>query len=179
MSDSPALLTVIATVAVVWLAAWVDLRTLKIPNALSVTGVAFGLLINVSDSGPPGLWQGLAGLGLGMALMLPGYLLHSTGAGDVKLMGAVGALLGPGRVLWALLFAALAAGFLAVLFGLKAWWTRGATGPFQRYSGMLRCLWVTGRLSYVRPCSGEALAEPMPLAVSIAVGATIAALWPL
>ena len=46
--------------------------------------------------------------------MLPGHLLGATGAGDVKLMAAAGALLGPALVLSAFIFAALAGGVLAV-----------------------------------------------------------------
>jgi len=169
----------IATLAVAWSAAWVDFRTFKIPNLLSVSGAVLGLSAHAWDSGIAGLWQGLAGLGLGLALLLPGYLLNSTGAGDVKLMGGLGALLGPGRLLWALLFAVLAAGVIGVIYALVAWRRRGASGPIERYGGMLRFLWVTGRLSYVKPRPGEAMAERMPLAVPIAIGSTIAVLWPL
>jgi hypothetical protein len=43
---------------------------------------------------------------------------------------------------------------------------------------MVRFLLVTGRPSYVPPASGEALAERLPLAVPIAVGGTVALLWP-
>jgi len=114
-----------------------------------------------------------------MALLLPGYLMRFTAAGDVKLMGAVGALLGPDLLLWAFLFTILAAGVMGVAYGVVAWRTRGAAAPTQRYGAMLRCLWATGRVNYVKPRPGEVMAEPMPLAVAIAIGSTIAALWPL
>lgn len=179
MAHSPSLIALLATLAVVWSAAWADFRTFKIPNVLSVSGAVLGLLVHAWDSGFAGLWLGLVGLGLGMGLLLPGYVVQSTGAGDVKLMGAVGALLGPRQLLWAFLFAVLTAGVMSVLHGLVAWRTRGATGPIGRYAGMIRCLWVTGRLSYVRPRPGEFMAEPIPLAVAIAIGSTIAILRPL
>jgi prepilin peptidase CpaA len=51
---------------------------------------------------------------LGLALMMPGHLLGATGAGDVKLMGAVGAVVGPATVVSAFLFTAVAGGVLAV-----------------------------------------------------------------
>lgn len=179
MNDSPSLIALVATLGVLWWAAWADFRTFRIPNALCVSGAVLGLLIHGWDSGSAGLWQSLIGLGLGMALLLPGYLFMSTGAGDVKLMGAVGALLGPGLVLWACLYALLAAAVMGIVYALVACRARGASGPIDRYKGMIRSLWATGRVSYVRPGPGEAMAQPIPLAVPIAIGGTIAALLPL
>jgi len=179
MVDSPSTVALTATLTVVWSAAWVDYKTLKIPNALSVSGVILGLLVHTWDSGLVGLWQALAGFGLGMALMLPGYLMQFTAAGDVKLMGAVGALLGPERLLSAFLFTILAAGAVGVAYGLVAWRARGATAPTKRYASMLRCLWATGRVNYVKPRPGEVMAEPMPMAVAIAIGSTVTTLWSL
>jgi prepilin peptidase CpaA len=179
MHNSLPIIATIGTLVVVWSAAWVDFRTFRIPNALSVSGAAIGLLAQVWGFGLDGLWQGLAGLGLGLGLMLPGYLFFSTGAGDVKLMGAVGALLGPERLLLALLFAILAAGAVGAIYALAAWWTRGARGPFTRYGAMLKFLLATGRPSYVPPAPDEAMAERLPLAVPIAIGSTAAVLWPL
>ena len=51
--------------------------------------------------------------------MLPGYLLGATGAGDVKLMAAVGALLGPDGILWAFLYTTIAGGAIALV--IAAW----------------------------------------------------------
>ena len=55
----------------------------------------------------------------GFALMLPGHVLGATGAGDVKLMAAVGAIVGPAVVLKAFLFTAVAGGVLAVAVALR------------------------------------------------------------
>ena len=60
-----------------------------------------------------------AGLLVGLLLMLPGHALGATGAGDVKLMAAIGALIGPWIVVKAFLFTAIAGGVLAVLVALK------------------------------------------------------------
>ena len=51
--------------------------------------------------------------------MLPGHALGATGAGDVKLMAAIGALVGPGMVVNAFLFTAVAGGVLAVAVALR------------------------------------------------------------
>jgi prepilin peptidase CpaA len=54
-----------------------------------------------------------------MALMMPGHLLGATGAGDVKLMGAIGAIVGPGMTVTAFLFTAVAGGVLAVAVAIR------------------------------------------------------------
>ena len=45
--------------------------------------------------------------------MMPGHVLGATGAGDVKFMAAVGAIVGPALVVSAFLFTAVAGGVLA------------------------------------------------------------------
>jgi len=65
------------------------------------------------------VWGSVIGLLIGIALMLPGHLLGATGAGDVKLMGAIGAIIGPALVFSAFLFSALAGGVLAVAVALR------------------------------------------------------------
>jgi prepilin peptidase CpaA len=97
----------------------VDLRTRRIPNVLTgaMAGAGFGLAI----FGWGGISVGAALLGcvVGLVLMLPGHALGATGAGDVKLMAAVGSLLGPLVVVNAVLFTAVAGGVLAVAVAVQ------------------------------------------------------------
>ena len=179
MNGSVPLVALLGTVLTVWPAAWIDLQSFRIPNTLVVAGAGVGFLTQVWESGLDGLWMGLAGLGLGLAFFLPGYFFRAVGAGDVKLMGAVGALLGPERVALALLCTVLAGGTVAAIYAVSVWATKGARGPFRRYGGMLKALWVTGRASYVPAAPDEALAQRFPFALPIALGSTAAALWPL
>jgi prepilin peptidase CpaA len=68
-----------------------------------------------------GLTLGGAALGflVGLVLMLPGHALGATGAGDVKLMAAIGSLVGPVVVVKAFLFTAIAGGVLAVIVAAR------------------------------------------------------------
>ena len=92
----------------------VDLRTRRIPNVLTGTmaGAGFGLAAFGSAASRSARRCSVAVIGL--VLMMPGHALGATGAGDVKLMAAVGSLLGPLVVVNALLFTAVAGGVLAV-----------------------------------------------------------------
>src|SRR5258706_10491190 len=80
-----------------------------------------GAGIGLAASGASGVSPGasIAGLILGLALMMPGYGLGATGAGDVKFLGAVGAIVGPGLVVSAFLFTAVAGGVLAVAVAIR------------------------------------------------------------
>jgi prepilin peptidase CpaA len=168
-----------AAMVLIWSAAWIDFRTHKIPNVLTVSAVLIGFLIHTVDSGLLGLWQSLAGFSLALIFLLPGYALGATAAGDVKLMGALGSLLGPSRIICALVHSILLAGIIGLVMAVIAWRIRGATGPLKRYREMFWCLALTGKPVYIKPEAGEAMARRMPLAVPIAIGTTISLLFPI
>lgn len=111
-------------------AAWHDVRSRRIPNAIVFTGMALALALHVfapagsgftSASFPGGLgfWKSLAGLGVGLAAMLPLYFLRAAGAGDAKLMAMVGVFLGPMDALGAVLFTFVGGAVLACAFAVK------------------------------------------------------------
>ena len=78
-----------------------------------------GLALAATGAGGITIAASLAGLVLGLLLMLPGYGLGATGAGDVKLMAAVGAIVGPPLVLSAFVCTCLAGGVLAVVVAVR------------------------------------------------------------
>lgn len=97
----------------------IDLWTRRVPNPLTMGLAATGVVFAACGIG--GLTPGasLAGLALGLALMLPGHLIGATGAGDVKLFAAAGAFIGPAHILAAFIYTALAGGAIAIVISLS------------------------------------------------------------
>ena len=92
--------------------AWTDCRTLRIPNYLTLGGAAAGLGYNLGYQGWPGLIGSLAGLVLGLALLLLPYAQGGLGAGDVKALAALGAWLGLTRTFYLFIYMGLSGGLL-------------------------------------------------------------------
>jgi prepilin peptidase CpaA len=91
-----------------------DLRTRRIPNRLTVTAMAAGLLLGIGAQAWGGLWQASSGVVIAFALLVLPFALGLVGAGDVKFLMAFGAFLGPLRTVEAFLWATAAGGLLAV-----------------------------------------------------------------
>jgi len=117
------------------LAGWVDFRTRKIPNWLTVPALLLGIGMHIVVAGWPGAKTSLEGAGLALVLLLPLVLLRGLGAGDWKLMGAVGAFLGPVMFLFVLVGSLLVSGLMAIVAMLRA----------QRVGETLRNMWILVR----------------------------------
>ncbi len=166
--------------AAVWVATALDFHQRRIPNRLTVNAAILGIVLQSLIGGPSGLLAALGGLGVGLAILLPGYAVRTTGAGDVKLMAAAGTFLGPFWALVAGLASMVIGALVAVLFAASTIVSRTPKAPWQRYGLMLRTLVSTGRVSYIAPADGEVMGQRFPFAVSIALGttATLALWWP-
>jgi prepilin peptidase CpaA len=91
-----------------------DLRSCKIPNWLTLSAMASGLLGHSVLNGLSGLLFSAKGLGLGLALFLLFYVMGGMGAGDVKLLAAVGSFIGAEGVFSAGIMTMLLGGLYAI-----------------------------------------------------------------
>jgi prepilin peptidase CpaA len=118
MSLPPPAIRIFLEVLVIVAAIW-DIRTRRIPNWLTISGVVLGVALNTFLFEIDGLLFSLKGLGVAFVVYFILYLLHAMGAGDVKLMAAVGAAVGAGNWLGILVLTSVAgavAGLLLVAF---------------------------------------------------------------
>lgn len=105
----------VLVLAVTLFAAFMDGRTRRIPNWLTVPAFLAGIAINSIFGGWHGAKASLQGAGLALGLLLPFVLLRGLGAGDWKLMGAVGAMMGWRPMLFVLFGSILVSGVMAVV----------------------------------------------------------------
>lgn len=102
-------------IAVGLVAGWIDWRSHRIPNWLTVSGCGVGIVLNTIFFHWVGLKQSLLGAAIALGLLLPVVLLRGLGAGDWKLMGALGAIVGKGEILQLIVATILFAGVIAVV----------------------------------------------------------------
>lgn len=101
----------VVVVVFVCTAAWWDFNTHRIPNTITVAGLAAALILR-APFGVDAVVQGLAGLGIALVVSVMLYALRAIGGGDVKLLAGVGAFLGSTEIVGALgLIAVLGAAF--------------------------------------------------------------------
>jgi len=162
----------IASIVVVLAACVPDLRTRRIPNALTFGAALAAFAFHGVSGGWAGLLASVAGWLVGAALFFPFFALRGMGAGDVKLLAAVGAWLGPLLVFWTALFTSLAGGVIGLAVAAAHGYHRTAVRNVLALIGFWR---VAG----VRPLpelSLEGTAPRLAYAVPIAIG-TVVTLW--
>ncbi len=96
-------------------ASWIDYAERRVPNWLNAALAAVGLLAQGLYFGMDGVTSGLMGLGVGFAVLIVPWLMHGMGAGDVKLMMAIGCWLGPWLTLCSFAVGAVLGGVTAVV----------------------------------------------------------------
>lgn len=149
-----------------------DLRSRRIPNGLTFGAAAAALAYGLVSGGLHGLGWAVAGWTAGLAVFLPFFLLRGLGGGDVKLMAALGAWLGPMSAVWVGLFGAIAGGPLALIMAASGGYTRRA---FSNLWGLL-LFW---RAAGIRPHpvltlnGGGSEAPRLPYALPILVGVMV------
>jgi prepilin peptidase CpaA len=96
-------------------AAVIDGRSRRVPNWLTFPMALAGLVVAFVVGGPGALGTSAAGLALGLALLLPLYSIGGMGAGDVKLLAALGAWTGPYVLLMSFVVGVLVGGVMAMI----------------------------------------------------------------
>lgn len=146
------------------LAAWQDIRHYRIANALTLGGALLGAGLSVVLPEGQGLALSLAGVVVGLLILLPLYALGAMGAGDVKLLAMAGAFTGPAGAVLIGLYTLIAGGVLALAVAVGG-------GRLQQALRNVRVMMV----SCLAPSTASVQAAPasagrLPYGVAILMG---------
>jgi prepilin peptidase CpaA len=103
-----------------------DFRTHRIPNGLTFGAAAAAVAFHSTMNGFSGFATGVGGWLTGVAMLILPFALGGLGAGDVKLLGALGAWLGPSHAMWAGIFTTLSGGVMALFVAAASGYLREA-----------------------------------------------------
>jgi prepilin peptidase CpaA len=161
-----------ASIALVVIACVPDVRTRRIPNVLTFGAALAALVFHAWSSGVAGLLTSLGGGVVGAALFFPFFALRGMGAGDVKLIAAVGAWLGPVMVFWVAIYTSLAGGVIGLLVAFAQGYARTAVTNVLA----LITFWRAVGLKPLPHVSLDGRGPRLAYAIPIAIG-TMVTLW--
>ena len=170
MSITPEALKLAALIPLTVAVTYNDVRYRRIPNLLVLTALIAGFVINISFAGWHGLGNSLVGFAFGFVPMLLLHIFGSMGAGDVKLAGAVGTILGGAMMPGTLVLVAILGGVLAIYSTLRAGTMRSTLhGVLRIFVGILPG-WEMPRFAI-----GRDRRHMIPYGVAIMTGSLISA----
>lgn len=168
---TPALPVLILLALVVVPAMMSDVRAHRIPNFISFGGWFAGVVLHVWLYGLPGLTESLTGLGLLLLITFPFFALGWMGAGDVKLIAAVGAIVGADAALWSL-GGIVITGFIFALLA-AAWRGSGAGALLRNIAQLIGASIIARRPLAVDAARREAIVLPYGVAIAVGAGASL------
>lgn len=151
----------------------IDLRSRRIPNWLTFGAAGVGIAYHTVAAGASGIETAAGGWAIGLALFFIPFALGGLGAGDVKLVAALGAWLGPAQVIWLALYTGVIGGVLALVVACSRGYLRQAV----RNIWLLLTFWRVSGLRPLPELTIQAGRGPkLAYGVSIFIG-TVVTIW--
>lgn len=159
-----------------------DSTASKIPNKITIPAIMFGLVLSTVLFGLEGLQKSLFGFLLGFLVLLIPFILGGMGAGDVKLMAAIGSLMGAQFVVMTFIYSSIIGGVISIIYGI---YKRGISKSLKLFFSYLQMLLIKflyllsknnkflDKLIILRKVVSNETRLYIPYAIPIALGACI------
>jgi prepilin peptidase CpaA len=151
-----------------------DLRTGRIPNVLTFSSAVAALFFHAVVGRGEGILLSLTGLIVGVVVFFIPFALRGLGAGDVKLLGAIGAWIGPAAIAWTALYTGILGGVLCVVVAAFHGYLRQAISNIR---ALLVHWWVGGLAPLPEVTLGENRGPRLAYAVPILMGLIVTVAW--
>ncbi len=149
-----------------------DIKSRKILNIVTLPTILFGLVFNMYSMGMEGVVYSGEGLLVGIALLIIPYLLGGMGAGDVKLLGAIGALMGSSFVFYSFIYTAILGGIIALLLIIKA---RGFINIMKSF--LVNIVYFRSNLGSIIISKDKKSSISFPYGIAIVLGTFCTLIW--
>jgi prepilin peptidase CpaA len=151
----------------------IDVRTRRIPNVLTFGAAVAGIVTHTWLGGVDGLAASVFGWVVGASLFFPLFALRGMGAGDVKLLAAIGAWLGPMPTVMVAFYSTLAGGLMALAVALRAGYLRQAI----RNMSLMARFWLTVGFQPVEGLTLEQARAPRLAYAAPVLAGLLVTLW--
>ncbi len=149
-----------------------DIKSRKILNMVTLPSIVFAIAYNFLSTGFEGFLFSGKGLIVGLCLLLIPYLLGGMGAGDVKLMAAIGALLGTSFVFYSFIYTALIGGIIAIILIFK---TNGVKNSIKAF--FFNLIFLRGSIGSMVLSKNKNNSISFPYGVAIVLGTFCTLIW--
>ena len=151
-----------------------DVRDMRIPNWLTLSGLAVAIAVATIDNGFQGTLWALAGAATALGLLFLPFAMRWLGAGDVKAVMVLGAFWGAANLLPALWWMIVAGGVMAIaVIAVQG----GSVDLLRRWALSAKHSFLFRRVVYFAPDSESPAAKGLPFAVAMGLGAAAQQLW--
>jgi prepilin peptidase CpaA len=149
-----------------------DIKYRKILNIVTLPAILFGIVFSLITSGLAGFLFSGKGFIVGLSLLLIPYLLGGMGAGDVKLMAAIGAMMGTSFVFYSFIYTALIGGIIGLIIIFK---TNGFKNTIKSF--LFNVVFLRSSLGSIILSNDKKSSISFPYGIAIVLGTLCTLIW--
>ncbi|WML59144.1 prepilin peptidase [Neobacillus sp. PS2-9] len=166
------MITKIILLAILLISFYTDVKSRKILNIVTLPAILFAFVYYLSFQGLDGFLFSGKGFLVGLGLLILPYMLGGMGAGDVKLMASIGALMGTSFVFYSFIYTALIGGLIAVVLIVKQ---KGFVNMIKTF--LFAIVFIRSNLGSIHLANGNQSSISFPYGIAIVLGTLCSLIW--